>query len=770
MNFRAARSLGIFPRLLVAIAPAALVPLVAVIVVSSVWSYRLVLDSSLKYARSTAEARAAEISADLGEKSAAVRALAYLFGDYETLPKEDRRTILANSLRSVLRTQQEVVAAWTLWAPGALEDDPARYAGSPLSTPNGGFNATWVRTERGTVLMPVEDSVYDGDYYRIPKERLVPALIPPYKWSYTGKDADAVYETTVSAPIIYGGVFKGVVGFDVNVSTYQRIVNSIRIFDTGYAALVTDTGIRISSPSARLVGTMVGGDLPPAERAEYLRLIGSDQFFTFRKKAMVTGVDAIGFGVPVSAGMATPHWMLMLVVPLAEVTRDAVASALTLAFFGIAAAMVVVLAISLVARSLSKPLEALTGKIELMTEGGLPGTLEAGGTDEIARLASSFNKLSGRLGETMNQLHTANSDLAGMNAALEEKVRDRTADLERTLSELRDSQDRMMRSEKFAVLGHLSAEVAHELNTPLAAVRSSADFIGRTGTDFWFALMRFAAEATPEELAGFEALVTRGLAAAKESAPERTSRAAKKAFGATLREECVECDNSLIDDADALGAIPADDALLALLRGGKRDAVKIAAEIAQLARAGSMVRFSADKAAATVSALVSYARTETHGSFEPVDVVKELEELLVLYYGATKRSIKIVRDYRCREPVRGLRDKLNQVWVNLVNNAIQAMDGSGELVVRTERFGDRIAVSVTDSGHGIPDAIKDKIFQPLFTTKRQGEGTGLGLDICKKIVEKHNGEISFESVPGRTVFTVTLPIATELDGGGRSAA
>jgi signal transduction histidine kinase len=104
-------------------------------------------------------------------------------------------------------------------------------------------------------------------------------------------------------------------------------------------------------------------------------------------------------------------------------------------------------------------------------------------------------------------------------------------------------------------------------------------------------------------------------------------------------------------------------------------------------------------------------------------------------------------------------DDLNQVWTNLVHNALQAMDYKGILTIETQQQEGNIFVKFTDNGKGIPPEVKPKIFQPFFTTKSAGEGSGLGLDIVRKIVEKHEGTIAVESVPGQTTFTVSLPIS-----------
>jgi len=103
--------------------------------------------------------------------------------------------------------------------------------------------------------------------------------------------------------------------------------------------------------------------------------------------------------------------------------------------------------------------------------------------------------------------------------------------------------------------------------------------------------------------------------------------------------------------------------------------------------------------------------------------------------------------------------ELNQVWTNLIHNAVQAMGGSGEILIETSLQGGDIKVAIQDSGPGIPPEAMSRIFDPFFTTKGKGEGTGLGLSIAHKIVEKHGGKIRVESVPGQTRFEVLLPVA-----------
>lgn len=101
---------------------------------------------------------------------------------------------------------------------------------------------------------------------------------------------------------------------------------------------------------------------------------------------------------------------------------------------------------------------------------------------------------------------------------------------------------------------------------------------------------------------------------------------------------------------------------------------------------------------------------------------------------------------------------MNQIWTNLIDNAVQAMGGKGKIQISTARDGDRVKVQIQDNGPGIPDAIKDRIFEPFFTTKGVGVGTGLGLDIVRRIVWHHGGDVRVDSKPGDTRFKVWLPI------------
>jgi signal transduction histidine kinase len=183
-------------------------------------------------------------------------------------------------------------------------------------------------------------------------------------------------------------------------------------------------------------------------------------------------------------------------------------------------------------------------------------------------------------------------------------------------------------------------------------------------------------------------------------------------------------------------------------------------EVAFLARTAGTIRSAIGSIRRIVGALKRYSRLD-EAPLERVDVHAGIEDTLVilshqLKYG--ENGVTITRSFGSLPPITAYVGELNQVWTNLIHNAIQAMDGRGDILIETRTEGGEIEVAIQDSGPGIPPEVASRIFEPFFTTKAKGEGTGLGLSICARIVEKHGGTIRVDSRPGRTRFEVRLPV------------
>jgi len=278
----------------------------------------------------------------------------------------------------------------------------------------------------------------------------------------------------------------------------------------------------------------------------------------------------------------------------------------------------------------------------------------------------------------------------------------------------------------------------------------------------------------------------------KEAAHELGSRE----LTATQKAEIEKLETSFIQrndpPPDPLAASDLEDRIDSLLRShGQNDLWQLASELAQrgikpqmleslfenldagTARA-ALVRIAAsveiasllneiESSTARISDLVGAIKEYTYMDQSPVqnvDVVKSLETTLTILNHKLKKGVKVQRDY---QPipllVNSFGSELNQVWTNLVDNAIDAMNGQGELRVRTYRDDGCVVVEIGDNGAGISPEVKPHIFEPFFTTKGVGQGTGLGLDTVQRIVKKHRGNIQVDSKPGDTRFQVYLPLA-----------
>jgi two-component system, NtrC family, sensor kinase len=186
--------------------------------------------------------------------------------------------------------------------------------------------------------------------------------------------------------------------------------------------------------------------------------------------------------------------------------------------------------------------------------------------------------------------------------------------------------------------------------------------------------------------------------------------------------------------------------------------LEMASSFASLLKSGNIIDIAVGRASKIVFALKKFSHSEATEAKTPTNLAESLETVLTIYSNQMKRGIELKCEFASIEPVMAFSDELNQVWTNLIYNALQAMDFVGHLDIRLEKINNEAIISIKDSGGGIPQDIQSKIFDTFFTTKIAGEGTGLGLSITKKIIEKHDGRIEFESIIGQgTTFKVFLP-------------
>ncbi|MEL6930764.1 MAG: ATP-binding protein [Cyanobacteria bacterium J06600_6] len=334
-------------------------------------------------------------------------------------------------------------------------------------------------------------------------------------------------------------------------------------------------------------------------------------------------------------------------------------------------------------------------------------------------------------------------------------------DLEITVKELKLAQQQIIQQEKLAALGQLVAGIAHEINTPLGAIQASAgdskqalqaviedlpkltDYLDSTDKETLFQLLE-------------EAITTRPIYSSREKRP------LKRKIAIQLKDDQIDNPRYVADQLIDIGIYDDIDPYLSLLKHPQADWIlNLAYNLTSLMSNNRTTITSVEKASKVVFALKNYARFDYSEQKQLSDITSGIEIVLEIYHNQLKQNVEVHRHYQEIPEIWCYPDELVQVWNNLIHNSIQAMQQGGTLAIAARVENNGVRVEIADSGSGIPQDVRERIFEPFFTTKPTGEGSGLGLHITKKIIDKHQGKITVSSEPGETKFGIWLPISDE---------
>ena len=324
-----------------------------------------------------------------------------------------------------------------------------------------------------------------------------------------------------------------------------------------------------------------------------------------------------------------------------------------------------------------------------------------------------------------------------------------------------------LQDEKMISLGRLAAGLAHELNNPAAAlVRSAKEMTGRLAA-MERASRQLGVSVPAEQLVLVDRFTDTCLSSIVNTESSPIARMDREdefsrwldAHGADVSVAEPLAESALtFEDLEALASTLAPAALDAALGA--------AAAACIVRRLASEMEVAADRIHGLVSAVKGFTYMDQAVAPAPVDVAQGLTDTLaVLRAKARAKSAVVTIQVEPDLPrVEGYGGELNQVWANLIDNALDAVPEGGRVDVMAARDADSLVVRVIDSGPGIPSNVRPRIFDPFFTTKPVGRGTGLGLDLVRRLIRRHHGTIDVDSRPGRTEFRVTLPVPAAARG------
>lgn len=709
---------------------------------------------------------AARIANDMNGAANTARSLANVLTTFRQERANPDRQLLIRIIRRFLDAHPQLLGAWTVWEPNALDGRDPEFRGAPGHSETGRFVPYWNRVG-GMHLEPCVD--YDkpgpqGAYYRVPMETGRDTVVDPTTYVIGNRDVEVV---SLVSPIRIGGRSLGVAGVDFSMAKLAQMVARVHPFDTGYGFLMTNGGEIVAHPHPEFIGR-IGVSAPGIRQAI---ADGANRSWT-RADDPVTGLRSYTVVSPIQIGHTGTPWSLALSVPVRQVLADAFRLRdATLLIALVSLLLILAMVARIVRQVLTRPIRRMVRSFDDIASGkeSLETPLPVEGEDEIGDLATSFNQLALRLKEVMHSLQAERDYSRELLQAAPGPIF--CLSPEGRITFLNPAGERLIglsQSEALDRPVHDLLKLSRsDLSFPalfrqdLAGINArETDVIahnGETATVFWNFTVRRSRSGAPMELIAFGNDITR------RRRVEREKRELEHRLQQSQKLEAI---------GNLAGGIAHDfNNILSPILGFSELALRKTSEDAKVAGYLEEIHAASQRARDLVTQILTFCRGGQRER-EPLQMEVVVKEVLKLLRASLPKLIEIretIPDH-C-PPVLANPTHIHQIVMNLVTNAAHAIgDQHGvvnltlaEIIVdeRTSEGlspGHYLRLTVGDTGAGIPPDVMDRIFEPYFTTKGEGRGTGMGLAIVYGIVRDYGGDIRVASREGEgTIFQIYLP-------------
>lgn len=409
-------------------------------------------DLVFKVAEHTAHRYAKEIESVLNQamEDASIMEIAF----WEMKLKKVNRRVLDTILIKTTRHDSKILGTWMLWEENAYDGKDREFINTKGHDSTGRVNSYW-HWEGDKIINEPNQGWETSSWYNVPRKRKKETLLDPYIYKVSGKDMLLI---SAIQPIMHNDKFHGVVGVDIKLDSLQEMIKKLRVLETGYSSLIANNGIYVAHPNSKLIGKNISDthehpykDIKIGKAFE--KLIPLDSF---------TKEESYHISIPINIGQTDTPWAFIVSIPSSKIIEPVNSISNSILLIGALAGIVMIIMLMILVKQLMLPIDNMTNKLYKVVNKNneqIP-QIKNFREDEVGLLAKAFNIMA-------NNLNQSRSELVLYKENLEELVDKRTIELEKSIDDLKQTQTKLIESEKMASLGGLVAGVAHEINTPI---------------------------------------------------------------------------------------------------------------------------------------------------------------------------------------------------------------------------------------------------------------------------------------------------------------